>query len=846
MHVRCPHCQNEIEIVGYDELSDVTCPSCGNAFNLVPETESYAPATRRIGHFQLLEQLGAGGFGTVWKAKDSQLDRLVAVKIPRRDQVDSANVEMFLREARAAAQLKHPQIVAVHEVGREDGTLYIVSDFIKGVTLADRLTKGPLAPREAAELCGQIADALHHAHESGVIHRDLKPQNIMLDGDGRPHIMDFGLAKREASEITMTVDGKVLGTVLYMSPQQAKGESHEVDRRTDIYSLGVILFEVLTGERPFRGNRAMVLHQVLNDDPPSPRKLNSRISKDLETITLKCLEKDPGRRYSTAADVAGELRRYLRGEPIQARPITSIARVWRWSRRNPVVASLSGGVIALLFSFALVSLWAYSRAASDAEAKTKLAGEKSRLANDYRELANLEHNARQETERQLRVATAERLTAQALMVGRDNPVKAALLATAAVEATSLHHEPVRPAAVQVLHDTLALIGGCPLTGHAGPVTCLALSTDGLRLVTGSGDKTARVWDLSAADPVAGAKVLRGHEGPILCLALSPDGRRLVTGSYDHTVRVWDLAAADPAAGSQVLGGHSDRIGCLALSKDGRWLVTGSWDKTARVWDLQAADPAAGTKVLRGHANWINCVALSPDGRWLVTGSDDHTARVWDLAAADPAAGAKVLRGHETEITCLALSSDGRWLTTGGQDQTARVWDLAAADPAAGAKVLRGHEGTIVCLALSPDGRWLATGSTDNAVRIWDLEAADPAAGAKVLRGHDREIESLAFSPDGRWLVTGSWDNTARVWDLAAADPAAGAKVLREHEGFIRCLAFSPDGRWLTTPGGRFSACPMGGRGRSGGGWDDRRTSDAGSLNCLSSLGPTGLTDCSAR
>ena len=212
MHVRCPHCQNAIELVGEQALTDVTCPSCGSSFNLLPPTEPHWQSKRSIAHFQLVEHLGTGGFGSVWKARDTKLDRPVAIKIPRFDHTDSEHTELFLREARATAQLRHPHIVAVHEVGRDDGTLYIVSDFVQGITLADRLTAGPLPIREAAELLAVAADALHHAHEAGVIHRDLKPQNIMLDAAGHPHLMDFGLAKREAGEITMTIDGKVLGT----------------------------------------------------------------------------------------------------------------------------------------------------------------------------------------------------------------------------------------------------------------------------------------------------------------------------------------------------------------------------------------------------------------------------------------------------------------------------------------------------------------------------------------------------------------------------------------------------------------------------------------------------------
>ena len=298
MHIRCPHCHNPVEIVG-DGFSDVACPSCGSHFNLISgdtTTTIRGDQSRTIGHFELLHQVGVGAFGSVWKARDKELDRIVAVKIPRRDQLNSSEADAFFREACAAAQLRHPQIVGVHEVGREGDTIYIVSDFVDGANLKEWLTSQRLSSREAAELIAKVAEALHYAHQAGVVHRDLKPGNIMLDLNGQPHITDFGLAKRESGEISITLDGKPLGTPHYMPPEQAKGEGHHADRRSDVYSLGVVLFELLTGEVPFRGEAQMVLVQIQRDEPPRLRRLNAKIPQDLQTITLKCLEKDPVRR----------------------------------------------------------------------------------------------------------------------------------------------------------------------------------------------------------------------------------------------------------------------------------------------------------------------------------------------------------------------------------------------------------------------------------------------------------------------------------------------------------------------------------------------------------------------
>jgi tetratricopeptide (TPR) repeat protein len=334
-------------------------PSTQDSAQLAPGGVWRGPMPRQLGRYELLQPLGSGSFGIVFQAHDTELDRLVAIKLsPLGNRAVPDQVDRFLREVRSTAQLRHPGIVPVYDAGQEKGWCYLVSEFIPGETLARRLKAGRPAFTRTAEVVACIAEALEAAHRQGIVHRDIKPSNILLDPDGRPLLTDFGLAKWSAEEPTLTVKGQILGTPAYMSPEQARGEAYRVDARSDVYSLGAVLYELLTGELPFRGDPRQVLRQVREEEPRPPRRWNDRIPRDLETICLKAMTKEPGGRYATAAALAADLRRFLHGQPVQARPVGWVGRFARWCRRQPAAAAL---IAALLVGLAGTT-WQWRRA----------------------------------------------------------------------------------------------------------------------------------------------------------------------------------------------------------------------------------------------------------------------------------------------------------------------------------------------------------------------------------------------------------------------------------------------------------------------------------------------------
>jgi WD40 repeat protein/serine/threonine protein kinase len=779
-----------------------------------PPAAGTGTTIRYFGDYELLEEIGRGGMGVVYKARQVSLNRVVALKMILAGQLATeSDVKRFHTEAEAAAQLDHPGIVPIFEVGQHEGQHYFSMGYVEGQSLAAKVAEGPLAPRAAAALVRSVAEAVQYAHQKGVIHRDLKPSNIMLAEEGeerraesrkqeqtdspdsrgfppsalrsRPRITDFGLAKRVAADAGPTTTGQILGTPSYMPPEQAAGKRDEVGPASDVYGLGAVLYTLVTGRPPFQSaNPLDTLRQVREAEPAAPRLLNPGIDRDLETIILKCLAKEPAGRYATAQELADDLARFLGGQPIHARPVGRGQRLWRWCRRNPVVASLTAAVvISLMLGTGIATYFALEarREAAHAREKEGLAEAKAREAEDNLALA-----------RSRLYISDMRLTQRAWQEGQFERFDELLDEQRPEQTGGTDYRGFEWYYWQrVRHGEL-----CVLEGHRASVTCVAFSADGKRLASGGRDQTVKIWDVVTGREVrtidAKVKVESPQADEVTSLAFSPDGTRLA-GVCRGIGKVWDTASGQETLSLKAERKRTEdddyevKLGVLVFSPDGKQLAAAT-HKSADgmpseilVWDAATGRLA---QKLKGHGDWVTCLTFTPDGKQVLSGGWDHAIRIWDAADGHQI---RVIKADQGWLQSLAISRDGTRIASGGEHGTVKVWDAAKGTNVA---ELKGHTGYVNSLAFRRDGRQLVSTSGGDDGSPGRVIVGEPGARALItlpLPPHDMDCRS-ALSPDGRRLAT-PWGTSVKLWDMTS--PAAEV-ICHGHSGAVNRLAFLRD------------------------------------------------------
>ncbi|MCA9091962.1 MAG: protein kinase [Planctomycetaceae bacterium] len=815
--VKCPTCEHRwvLESVGFSSgqtietrldalrtLDGASHDSENDERKNIRESAEAESTLERISRFELKEVLGGGGFGIVYRAYDPTLGRMIALKVPKFGPEDEAKSRRFLTEAHAAASLHHPNIVAVYESGREGDRLFIVSEFVEGDVLSNRIQQQPANFRESAAWVRDVADGLALAHTEGIIHRDIKPANIMLNPKDRPMIMDFGLARLRHEDSQVTGDGSLLGTPAYMSPEQARGEVDSVGPLSDQYSLGVVLYELLTGRRPFDGPPHSVIAQVVSADPPELRKLNRNIPQDLAAICTKAMEKDPEKRYADLNEMVEDLSRWLSGRETFARPLSLWEKGRRWYAKNPTVGKLwltVGGLLSILLLVATIDY-----------ARTKF------IATRQEQMIETEGQARIDAQRALVINEFER--GRKLCETGDIDHGLLWLASSLQKLTPEQKDlefPIRSyigSWLPRIHQLKAVIK------IDKPVNDTAISPDGIELLTGSGiiDQTIhaagprsdfaslgtgelRRWDLKTGKPLAETIVC---DGTVTTVDYSPDGTIVTCGSLDHKLRILDAKTFQELHAPLE---HPHAITCQAFSHDGKFLATGCFDEHVRIWNTQTWE-LVGTpfrhppahpdeKYWRGNPfPWIWQVGFSSDDRKLLVGVFEMKpplslkVSIWDIGSHvlihDPA---------HAEIPLNGFSADGAEVSINRKDG---VVHLANVDDFGQETLHIRDPGTFWNAEVNRDSNLFLADRDYHAGWIFDLRS-----GLRVgqLLRHEGRLRSYSISPDGKTLVSADQDGEIRIWSTATTRPNQ-ALITHNRVGVAHFLPdsktlFTTDNRW---------------------------------------------------